>query len=129
MKAPLRLREHVASKAEQPLFSDQEVSEFRAIFQEFLEASSGKKVDWSVKPHQPYALHALSQLSEVLDDPEYLFVPNLVGGRPFRVLSRHSSQSCVHSSGKRVCAVGQISWLFIAPTGKVLVTTRRFWHL
>ena len=27
MKAPLRLREHVASKAEQPLFSDQEVSD------------------------------------------------------------------------------------------------------
>ena len=82
MKAPLRLREHVASKAEQPLFSDQEVSEFRAIFQEFLEASSGKKVDWSVKPHQPYALHALSQLSEVLDDPDTSLFPTLLEGAP-----------------------------------------------
>ena len=82
MKAPLRLREHVASKAEQPLFSEQEVSEFRAIFQDFLEASSGKKVDWSVKPHQPYALQALSQLSEVLDDPDTSLFPTLLEGAP-----------------------------------------------
>ncbi|CAE7469933.1 unnamed protein product, partial [Symbiodinium necroappetens] len=82
MKAPLRLREHVASKAEQPLFSDQEVSEFRAVFQEFLEASSGQRVDWSVKPHQPYALQALRQLSEVLDDPDSSLFPTLLEGAP-----------------------------------------------
>ncbi|CAE7283108.1 unnamed protein product, partial [Symbiodinium microadriaticum] len=82
MKAPLRLREHVASKAEQPLFSDQEVSEFRAVFQEFLEASSGKRVDWSVKPHQPYALQALHQLSEVLEDPDTSLFPTLLEGAP-----------------------------------------------
>ena len=82
MKAPLRLREHVASKAEQPLFSDQEVSEFRAVFQEFLEASSGQRVDWSVKPHQPYALQASRQLSEVLEDPDSSLFPTLLEGAP-----------------------------------------------
>ncbi|CAE7626731.1 unnamed protein product [Symbiodinium necroappetens] len=75
MKAPLRLREHVASKSEQPLFSDQEVSEFRAVFQEFLEASSGRKVGWSVKPHQPYALQALRQ-------PDTSLFPSLLEGAP-----------------------------------------------
>ena len=82
MKAPLRLREHVASKAEHSLFSDKEISEFRAVFQEFLEASSGQKVDWSVKPHQPYALQALRLLSEVLEDPDASLFPTLLEGAP-----------------------------------------------
>ncbi|CAE7349138.1 unnamed protein product, partial [Symbiodinium microadriaticum] len=93
MKAPLRLREHVASKAEHSLFSDKEISEFRAVFQEFLEASSGQKVDWSVKPHQPYALQALRLLSEVLEDPDASLFPTLLEGVPlsgFLVRTWHS---------------------------------------
>ncbi|CAE7251085.1 unnamed protein product [Symbiodinium sp. CCMP2592] len=70
LKAPIRLREHVLAKSDSPLFSEGEIESFRAIFSEFLVATTGRPVDWSVQPFQPYTLNALQQLSEALEDPD-----------------------------------------------------------
>ncbi|CAE7829501.1 unnamed protein product [Symbiodinium sp. CCMP2592] len=70
LKAPIRLREHVQAKSDSPLFSEGEIESFRAIFSEFLVATTGRPVDWSVQPFQPYTLKALQQLSEALEDPD-----------------------------------------------------------
>ncbi|CAE7419870.1 unnamed protein product [Symbiodinium sp. CCMP2592] len=88
LKAPIRLREHVLAKSDSPLFSEGEIESFRAIFSEFLVATTGRPVDWSVQPFQPYTLNALQQLSEALEDPDDtleklrgLLNPLLVAGR------------------------------------------------
>eukprot|EP00439_Symbiodinium_sp_Y106_P006057 s10736_g1.t1 len=70
IRAPLRLREHVQARAESPLFTDAEVESFRAIFADFMEANTARKVDWSIQSFQPYTLRALQQLSEALEDPD-----------------------------------------------------------
>ncbi|CAE7282201.1 unnamed protein product [Symbiodinium sp. CCMP2592] len=46
LKAPIRLREHVLAKSDSPLFSEGEIESFRAIFSEFLVATTGRPVDW-----------------------------------------------------------------------------------
>ena len=70
IRAPLRLREHVHARAETPLFTEAEVEAFRAIFADFMEANTARKVDWIIQPFQPYTLRALQQLSEALEDPD-----------------------------------------------------------
>ncbi|CAE7835831.1 unnamed protein product [Symbiodinium sp. CCMP2592] len=82
LKAPIRLREHVQAKSDSPLFSEGEIESFRAIFSEFLVATTGRPVDWSVQPFQPYTLNALQQLSEALEDPDDTLFACLQSGAP-----------------------------------------------
>ncbi|CAE7197295.1 unnamed protein product [Symbiodinium sp. CCMP2592] len=82
LKAPIRLREHVQAKSDSPLFSEGEIASFRAIFSEFLVATTGRPVDWSVQPFQPYTLNALQQLSEALEDPDDTLFACLQSGAP-----------------------------------------------
>ena len=82
IRAPLRLREHVQARAESPLFTDAEVESFRAIFADFMEANTARKVDWSIQPFQPYTLRALQQLSEALEDPDTDLFACLQEGAP-----------------------------------------------
>ena len=82
IRAPLRLREHVHARAETPRFTDAEVEDFRAVFADFMEANTARKVDWSIQPFQPYTLQALQQLSEALEDPDTDLFACLQEGAP-----------------------------------------------
>ncbi|CAE7282105.1 unnamed protein product [Symbiodinium sp. CCMP2592] len=70
IRAPLRLRAHVESESELPLFTEPEVRQFREIWQQWFMQQGVQSIDWSVAEHQPYSMLALQSLSRALQDRE-----------------------------------------------------------
>ena len=83
LRAPARLRKHVADKSELPLFTASEVQCIRDLFQSWmLDQRPNAKFDWSVPDFQPYCLSALACLSEVLGDKDIFLFQSLLEGIP-----------------------------------------------
>ena len=83
LRAPARLRQHVADKSELPLFTASEVQCIRDLFQSWmLDQRPNAKFDWSVPDFQPYCLSALACLSEVLGDKDIFLFQSLLEGIP-----------------------------------------------
>ncbi|CAE7257892.1 unnamed protein product [Symbiodinium sp. CCMP2592] len=82
IRAPLRLRAHVESESELPLFTETEVRQFREIWQQWFMQQGVQSIDWSVAEHQPYSLLALQSLSRALQDRDDALFPALIAGVP-----------------------------------------------
>ncbi|CAE7250897.1 unnamed protein product [Symbiodinium sp. CCMP2592] len=82
IRAPLRLRAHVESESELPLFTETEVRQFREIWQQWFMQQGVQSIDWSVAEHQPYSLLALQSLSRALQDRDDELFPALIAGVP-----------------------------------------------
>ena len=67
--------------SDQPPFSDEQLSPFKQLVGEFLEAQ-GYTPDWSVRAGQQICLHILHQLSKVMGDPDSAIFPYLLEGVP-----------------------------------------------
>ncbi|CAJ1445090.1 unnamed protein product, partial [Effrenium voratum] len=83
---PRRLREHVSSGQDCPIFADAEILDLRGIVEAwFRHQGWHADVDWSVEAHQPYCLHALHALSTVIQDPDISLFPCLIEGVPTNI--------------------------------------------
>ena len=80
LRAPQRLREHVANNTNSPLFTSEEVFELRAIWDAVLAPSSG--LDWQVSVGQPYSLSALEAVASFISDKDVSLWPCLHDGVP-----------------------------------------------
>ena len=69
------------TSSEPPLSEDQ-LSPFRTILEEFCAATNQPAFDWSIPPGQPFYLHALQQIAAFLDDPDKALFPSLLSGVP-----------------------------------------------
>jgi len=78
---PLRLRSHIASGSEDPLFQPSEVAELRDIASAWFKAR-GHTVSWHVAEHQPYCLEALQLLATCMGDLDSTLWPCLQQGVP-----------------------------------------------
>ena len=76
-----RLRDHVAAASDSPFFSDKEVLAFRGIANRWFDAQGCRdEVNWEKPSGQPYCLHALHSLSQVVKDADkHLFLALLEG--------------------------------------------------
>ena len=76
-----RLRDHVAAASDSPFFSDKEVLAFRRIANRWFAAQGCRdEVNWDKPSGQPYCLHALHSLSQVVKDADkHLFLALLEG--------------------------------------------------
>ena len=77
----LRTLAHMEQRFNTPIFSDDEVSQFRKSLDELAEAH-GYCMDWSIPPDQPINLHALKILSSICKDSHTTLCNHLIAGVP-----------------------------------------------
>ncbi|CAE7365890.1 hypothetical protein AK812_SmicGene27995 [Symbiodinium microadriaticum] len=80
-KPDWRLRDHVAAASDSPFLSDKEVLSFRGIANRWFSAQGCRDdINWDKPSGQPYCLHALHSLSQVVKDADkHLFLALLEG--------------------------------------------------
>ncbi|CAE6924592.1 unnamed protein product [Symbiodinium sp. CCMP2592] len=104
IRAPLRLRAHVESESELPLFTETEVQQFREIWQQWFMQQGVQSIDWSVAEHQHYSLLALQSLSRTLQDRDEELFPALIAGVPTGFFSDIPSSHVFVPGHKDDCA-------------------------
>ena len=77
----LRTLAHMEQRVNTPIFSDEEVSQFRKSLDDIAE-SHGYCMDWSIPPDQPINLHALKVLSSICNDAGTTLCDHLIAGVP-----------------------------------------------
>ena len=80
-KIPSRLRQHLKSASETPLFTPEETASLRAEVASHFE-QSGYALDWNIPEGQPYCLHALASLSAFMQDKDKTLFTALLQGVP-----------------------------------------------
>ena len=82
-KIPQRLKAHALQQDPSPLFSAEEISALRDLFQDWVRTQgSAHVVDWSVPEYQPYALHALQFFANLVKDRDNTLCQCLIDGAP-----------------------------------------------
>ena len=82
-RAPSRLRQAVADKCKEPLFTQSEVAHMRSLWQQWPEAAGHSgSFDWTIAPGQPYAIEALARLAGLLEDRDVTLWEALRRGVP-----------------------------------------------
>ena len=79
---PVRLRSHVQSGSEDPLFTPAEVLELRSLTSTWFTSQGVPDVSWEIPEFQPYALSALQSLAKLIQDPDESLWPCLLEGVP-----------------------------------------------
>ena len=80
-RIPSRLRQHVASASDAPLFSPDEIASLRQnVASHFQQA--GHDMHWNIPEGQPYCLHALAALSAFMQDKDKTLFTALLQGVP-----------------------------------------------
>ena len=82
-RRPLDLRQAVADKCKEPVFTQSEVAHMRSLWQQWSEtAGHSGSFDWSIAPGQPYAIEALARLAVLLGDRDVTLWEALRRGVP-----------------------------------------------
>ncbi|CAE7197394.1 unnamed protein product [Symbiodinium natans] len=81
-KIPNRLSAQTKEASTSPLFTEAEVSDLREIWNGWFKAQGHEAPAWDVPEGQPYALHALRKLAQVMHDPDEALWPALLAGVP-----------------------------------------------
>ena len=77
----LRTLAHMEQRKNTPIFSDDEVNDFRKSL-EVLALEHGHSMEWTVPADQPITLHALKILASISHDPDVNLCDNLIAGVP-----------------------------------------------
>ena len=116
---PVRLRSHVQSGSEDPLFTPAEVVELRSLTSTWFTSQGVPDVSWEIPEFQPYA-PALQSLAKLIQDPDESLWPCLLEGVPTGIgIDANSPKANVFSSF-RFNKVGKILWrncTFVRATG------------
>ncbi|CAE7223898.1 unnamed protein product [Symbiodinium sp. CCMP2592] len=90
-----RLRKHVSTSANEPIFTPHEVATLRSIWESWFRAQGfTETVSWAIAQDQPYALEALALLSKALGDRDTALWHDLQCGVPTGIAGDISLSNC-----------------------------------